>query len=309
MSSDHKKVCQTLITFLFFLGLGSSDFAYGTESRSNTKILRTQTIFTNNSNCRGNNGDICLGSVQNGGINININGGIVNFNLCNNSINRNPSDIPCRVTPPMIPPGADTQLGTGLDPITLNDNGMVASFGGVTNDLIPSGTSNIIIPGFLVHGPTGEVTLNCTSEATCGKGTDQNIITHRQNFRSVPNGVVATPGGVACVQVRCNHIEFSVDQQMRGQGAADTPFKIDFTIDSATDATGKLIPGTATGTFTITCSIDCVSNTGTFSVTEPVGEFSPSSTGFVTINSQGCPTGTLLDPFHQNGVSCASGLP
>ncbi len=313
MNASYRKNSPLGISLLFLFVLGSSGFAFATESRSNTKTLRTQTIFTNNSNCRGNEGNVCLGSIQNGGINIDINGGSVNFNLCNNSIDRAPSDIPCRVTPPMIPPGADTQLGTGLDPITLNDNGLVASFGGVTNDPIPSGSSNIIIPGFLVHGASpGEVTLNCISEATCGKGTTQNIITHFQNFRSVPNGVVKTPGGVACAQTRCNHIVFSVDQQMLGQDAANTPFKIDFTIDSATDTFGNLIPGTATGTYTITCSFNCVSSTGTFSVTEPVGGFSPTSTGFVTINSQtapGCAPGTLLDPFHQNGVSCMSGLP
>lgn len=314
--SGKNNLIRIFLLFLFVLTF--SDAAFATESRSNTKTLRTQNIFTNNSHCRGNQGNVCLGSIQNGGINIDINGGSVNFNLCNNSIDRVPSDIPCRVAPPMIPPGADTQVGTGLDPITLNDNGMVASFGGVTNDPIPSGSSNIVIPGFLVHGASpGEVTLNCISKATCGSGTSQNIMTHFQNFRSVPNGVAKTPGGAACAQVRCNHIVFSVDQQMLGQAAADTPFKIDFTIDSATDANGNLIPGTATGTYTITCSLpgtlnDCVNSTGSFSVAEPVGGFSPTSTGFVTITSQtapGCAPGTLLDPFHQNGVSCMSGLP
>jgi len=216
------------------------------------------------------------------------------------------------VTPSIIPPGADNQLGTGLDPINFNDNGTMASFGGVTNDPLPSGSSDVIIPGFLVHGPSpGETTLNCLSEATCGQTTWQIVLKSFQNFRSVPNGVAITPGGALCTQVRCNHIEFTMDHQQTGVDAAQTPFKIDFIVDSATDVNGNLIPGTANGSFVVTCTDDCVSGSGTFSVTEPVGGFSPSSTGFVTINSQtmaGCSAGTLVDPFHQNGVSCQAGV-
>ncbi|MFQ5598148.1 MAG: hypothetical protein ACE5GK_08860 [Nitrospiria bacterium] len=311
MFLKSQSIESLLFSLIVLLAIGSLDTAFATDSRTTTTTLRTQTIFTNNSDCRGNEGDVCRGSIQQGGIDININGGTLNFHLCSEGINRDPSDVPCRVTPPMIPPGADTQVGTGLDPITINDNGATASFGGMTNDPIPSGSSNFVIPGFLVHGTSpGEVTLRCTSEPTCGKTTFQNIITHFQNFRSVPNGVARTPSGPLCTQVRCNHIEFTVDQQMQGQDAADTPFKIDFVIDSATDANGKLISGTATGSYTITCNTGgCSNGSGTFSVTEPGGGFSPSSTGFVTINSQtsgGCSAGTQVDPFHQNGVSCQS---
>jgi len=310
MYRKYRTINNLIVSFIFLLGVGSLDTAFGTDSKTATTTLRTQTIFTNNADCRGDEGDKCKGGIQNGGINIGIGGGTVNFNLCSNGISRDPRDVPCRVTPPMIPPGADTQAGTGLNPITINDNGTTASFGGVTNDPIPSGTSNFVISGFLVHGPSpGEVTLRCTSQGTCGEETDQNIITHFQDFRSVPNGVAKTPSGPLCTQVRCNHIQYSVDQQMRGDDAAETPFKIDYIIDAATDVNGKLIPGTALGSYTITCSGGCSNGSGTFSVTEPAGGFSPSSTGFVTINSQtsaGCSPGTQVDPFHQNGVSCRS---
>src|SRR5579884_23757 len=281
-------------------------FATATDSMTRTVTNQGQSTLTNNANCLGDAGAICQGSAQNGGITININGGSLNFNLCNQGIpQQDPSDLPCRVTPPLIPPGANTQVGTGLNPISINDNGTPVTFGGPTNDPIPSGSSSVLIPGFLVHGPSGEKTLQCLSEATCGTGTTQNIITHFQSFRSVPLGTATTPGGSPCTVTRCNHIEFSVDQQMLGEGAAQSPFTIDYTIDSQTDLNGKMI--SATGSWAQTCSTGgCVSGSGTFSVTEPTGGFSPSSTGFVTITNSttGCAVGTQVDPFHQNGVSC-----
>lgn len=279
--------------------------AVATESITRTTTNHAQSLLTNNANCTGDGGTICQGSAQNGGITMGINGGSLNFHLCNQGIAQDPSDPPCRVTPPMIPPGADTQVGTGLNPIAINDNGTSVTFGGPTNDPIPSGTSNVLIPGFLVHGPSGEQTLRCLSEATCGTGTTQNIITHFQLFRSVPTGVAITPSGAPCAQTRCNHIEFSIDQQMLGDGAAQSPFTINYTIDSTTDLNGRMI--SATGSWAQTCSTGgCTSGSGTFSVAEPTGGFSPSSTGFVTITNSttGCPVGSLVDPFHQNGVSC-----
>ncbi|HIE65903.1 MAG: hypothetical protein ABGX83_04665 [Nitrospira sp.] len=251
---------------------------------------------------------------------------MLNFNLCGEAINVNPTDVPvCRVTPPMIPPGADTQVGTGLNPIIGTGTDVGASFGGLTNDSVPSGTSNVTIPGFLIHGGTflsnpmsGEVTNNCNSEATCGQTVNRNIITHFQSFRSVPNGGIIDPNvpSVFCDQPRCNHIEFSIQQDMTGAAAAQTAMRFDFVIDSKNDANGDIIvtaPGTPTGTFTVTClpgSNACTNTSGNFRVN--TSTFTSASTGFVTMNDSpvvnpvGCPTGTLVDPFHQNGVSCQS---
>lgn len=292
----------TIVLTLFFL---TSRMAVATESNTRTVTSQGQNLLTNNSNCSGNGGALCQGAAQNGGITLNINGGSLNFHLCSQGIAPDPIDLPCRVAPPMIPPGADTQVGTGLNPIAMNDNGNPVTFGGPTNDPIPSGSSNVMIPGFLVHGPLGEQTLRCLSEVTCGSGTTQNIITHFQSFRSVPLGAATIPSGAPCTQTRCNHIEFSIDQQMLGDGAAQSPFKIDYSIDSKTDSNGRMI--SATGSWAQTCSTGgCTSGAGTFTVTEPPGGFSAGSTGFVTITNSttGCPVGSLVDPFHQNGVSC-----
>ncbi len=312
--------CKKGILFIIFLllGLGLFHSAQATESLTRTTTGQNQTLFTNNSDCRGNEGDVCRGSSQQGGITMNINGGSLNFNLCSSGINRDPSDVRCRVTPPMIPPGTDTQVGTGLNPTTINDNGATVSFGGPTNDPIPSGSSNVMIPGFLVHGAVGEQTLRCTSEGTCGTGTGQNIITHFQSFRSVPNGQVINPAnpGVLCDQPRCHHIEYSIEQNMQGEDAAQTAMRFNYIVDSKTDINGNLIltaPGTPTGTYTVTClgADNCSSTSGNFRLNTNV--FSPSSTGFVTMNGSpvtnpaGCSSGTLVDPFHQNGVSCRSG--
>jgi len=310
MHSTHQKTISLVVFLLFLFGFASYRPAFATESRTKTTTSQTQTIVTSNDNCDGlgSPGEICSGSFQAGGITVNINGGSVNFSLCGTGMDRDPQDPPCRVAPPIIPPGADAQLGTGLNPITINDNGATVSFGGQTNDPIPAGSSNILLPNFLVHGPSpGEVTVSCTSTATCGAVDPPMSFTSFQDFRSVPNGVAKTPSGPLCTAVRCHHIEFSMDHQMRGSAAADTPFKIEFIVDSETDSTGKMIPGTATGTYTVTCSLTCSNFSGTFSVTEPGGGFSPSSSGFVRIDSQttgGCSVGTLVDPFHQNGVSC-----
>lgn len=306
------RVLKSILVTIVVTRLMAFEVATATESTTRTITSQSQNLLTNNSNCAGNGGAICQGSAQSGGITLNINGGSLNFNLCNQGITQDANDLPCRVTP-LIPPGADTQVGTGLNPISVNDNGTVVTFGGPTNDPVPfgrnlsdPGASNVVIPGFLVHGPLGERTLQCLSESTCGVGTTQNIITHFQSFRSVPTGVAATPSGAPCIGgSRCNHIEFSIDQQMLGDGAANSPFKIEYTIDSKTDLMGKMI--SATGSWAQTCSTGgCTSGGGTFTVTEPTGGFSPSSTGFVTINSSttACPAGTLVDPFHQNGVSC-----
>ncbi|MBN4054451.1 hypothetical protein JYT87_01945 [Nitrospira defluvii] len=275
---NFKKTKRLTISLLFLLGFVSYHPAFATESRTKTTTLQTQTILTSNDMCDGlgSPGDICLGTVQNGGITVNINGGLLNFNICGSGMDRDPLDLPCRVTP-FIPPGADAQLGTGLDPIIFNDNGTTTSFGGPTNDPVPAGSSNIFLPNFLLHGPSpGEVTMTCASEATCGADVPSATFTIFQDFRSVPSGIAKVPAGALCTSARCNHVEMTMDHQMVGSNAGNTPFKIDFTIDSETDASGKLIPGTALGTYTITCSTGgCVSGTGTFSVTEPGGGLFP----------------------------------
>lgn len=316
MDWKFKTVLLTLI-----IGLGLCDPVEATDSRTQTTTARNQTIFTNNSDCRGDGGDRCRGSLGGSPNNItmDIMGGTLSFRLCSKGISRDPLDIPCRVTPPMIPPGADTQVGTGLNPISITDNGGADSFGGPTNDPIPSGSSNVMIPSFLVHGASGEQTLRCTSQATCGTGTDQNIITHYQSFRSVPTGQIIDPAnpGVLCDQPRCHHIEFSIEQNMQGDDAAQTAMRFNYIIDSKTDINGDLIltaPGTATGTYTVTClagASNCTNTSGNFRVNTNV--FNAGSTGFVTMNGSpatnpaGCPSGTLVDPFHQNNVSCRSG--
>lgn len=317
------KIKKCPILFLVFLGLAVYGVANATDSLTRTTTGRNQTIFTNNSDCRGNEGDVCRGSSQQGGITMNINGGALNFNLCGQGIDVNPSDIRCRVTPPMIPPGADTQVGTGLNPTTINDNGATVSFGGPTNDPIPSGSSNVMIPGFLVHGAVGEQTLRCLSEATCGtldnSGSERIILTHFQSFRSVPTGQIINPAnpGVLCDQPRCTHIEYSIEQNMFGDAAAGTAMRFNYIVDSKTDVNGNLIltaPGTPTGTYTVTClagASDCANTSGNFRVNTNV--FTSASTGFVTMNDSpvtnpaGCPSGSLVDPFHQNNVSCRSG--
>lgn len=315
----NSKIKKWPILFLVFLGLAVSGVANATDSLTRTTTGRNQTLFTNNADCRGNEGDVCNGSSQRGGITMNINGGSLNFNLCSSGINRDPSDVRCRVTPPMIPPGTDTQVGTGLNPTTINDNGATVSFGGPTNDPIPSGSSNVMIPGFLVHGAVGEQTLRCTSEGTCGTGTNQNIITHFQSFRSVPTGQIINPAnpGVLCDQPRCTHIEYSIQQNMFGDDAAATAIRFNYIVDSKTDINGNLIltaPGTPTGTYTVTClggASNCANTSGNFRVN--TNSFTSASTGFVTMNDSpvtnpaSCPSDTLVDPFHQNNVSCRSG--
>lgn len=312
-----------LLIFIFAI-LGTVRLALATDNRTRTTTTQNQTIFTNNSDCQGGTGFgtcVASGSAPNGGMTVPINGGSVNFHLCSRGMGNfsidTDLDPSCRVTPPMIPPGADTQVGTGLNPIRFCDNAATTdsgcpsnrvwvNFGGETNDPIPSGSSNITIPGFLVHGPVGEQTLRCLSTATCGTGMEKNVITHFQDFRSVPSGVPITPGGPNCAQPRCNHIEFNIDQLMKTPFAPDITFKIDFVIDSAVDADGNLVPLTANGSWTQTCTGNCANTSGTFHVNTET--FTPASTGFVTIDSgpPGCPAGTLLDPFHANGNTCRS---
>lgn len=308
--------CKKRFIFIIplLLGLGVFHSAQATESLTRSTTTRNQTVFTNNADCRGDGGDRCRGSLGGSPNNItmDIMGGTLSFRLCSKGISRDPIDPPCRVAPPMIPPGADTQVGTGLNPISITDNGGADSFGGPTNDPIPSGSSNVMIPGFLVHGAVGEQTLRCMSEATCGTGTTQNIITHFQSFRSVPTGQVINPSapGILCDQPRCHHIEFFVDQQQLGDDAADTPFKISFVIDSKTDSNGNLVAGTATGSWTQTCNTGgCGNETGTFHVNTTT--FTPASKDFLTIDSRtgggffgNCSPGDLTDPFHVDGQPC-----
>lgn len=319
MALKYKKRFIFIVPLL--LGLGVFHSAQATDSLTRSTTARNQTVFTNNADCRGDRGDRCRGSLGGSPDNITmgIMGGTLSFRLCSQSIVRDPLDVPCRVAPPMIPPGADTQVGTGLNPISITDNGGADSFGGPTNDPIPSGSSNVMLPGFLVHGAVGEQTLRCTSSATCGTETTQNIITHYQSFRSVPTGQVINPAnpGVLCDQPRCHHIEFSIEQNMQGEDAAATAMRFNYIIDSKTDSNGNLIltaPGTPTGTYTVTClagASNCANTSGNFRVNTNV--FNAASTGFVTMNDSpvtnpdGCPSGNLVDPFHQNDVSCRSG--
>lgn len=307
----HSKWSKGLsLLFLTLFGVGLYSLAQATDSRTRTTTTQSQTIVTNNNDCSGFGGG-CTGNAATGGVTVNIQGGSLNFDLCRAGMGGfnidNDLDPPCRVTPPMIPPGADTQMGTGLNPIVVNDAGVAnVPFGGPTNDPVPSGSSNVMIPGFLVHGPVGEQTLRCTSTAVCGSDVTQITITHFQNFRSVPSGQVINPAnpGVLCDQPRCHHIEFSIDQPMTQRFDNETPFKIDFTIDSKTDSNGGVI--TATGSWTQTCSGFGCSGNGTFHVVTPFSP-NPGSTGFLRIdssNTDNCPAGRLLDPFHANGVIC-----
>lgn len=121
----------------------------------------------------------------------------MNFNNCRTAMEilTTSTDLSCTNAPSTIPAGVDTQLGTGINPIVGTGNDAGASFGGLTNDPVPSGNSNIMIPGFLVHGPApaGERTVQCPSAATCGTNINNMTITHLQNFRSVPSGQVINP--------------------------------------------------------------------------------------------------------------------
>lgn len=288
--------------------MGTHGRARATESITRTTTSRNQTIFSNNSDCGGAGGS-CTGNAATGGITIPINGGSLSFNLCQAAMGGsgidNNIDTPCGVTPPMIPPGADSQLGTGLNPIVVNDAGVAnVPFGGLTNDPVPSGSSNVNIAGFRVHGAVGEQTLRCTSAPTCGTGVSAMSITHFQSFQSVPFGQVIDPAnpGVLCGQTRCNHIEFSIDQPMTDGLGGTSPFSNSYVIDSKTDQNGNVI--SAVGSWTQNCN-GCSGN-GTFHLVTP---FSPSATasGFIRIDSSNtfnCPAGSLIDPFHQNGVVC-----
>ncbi len=304
-----------------------SNVAEGTDSLTRTTTLQTQTILTDNDDgCGGGfggGGGPC-GTISDGGITVQINGGSFNFNLCEAgiagfSINGN-EDRPCRVAPPAIPPGADTQIGTGLNPIVVNDDGFSnVPFGGITNDPVPSGSSNIIFPGLLVHGPSpGETTMSCTTEATCGSNVNQALFRHFQSFRSVPVGQVIDPNfpAVLCTApaVRCTHIEFSVRHEMTDSGGfgGDDPFVNTYIIDSTTDVNGDII--TAGGSFTQTSDDSNGSGTWTIDTTTP-GFPGPTAVGFadmVTSGLFGCGGGGgfggggtgSVDPFHQNGVTC-----
>ena len=303
-----KQSYHSALLFIFVFLFGTYDLARATESITRTTTSRNQTIFSNNSDC-GSIGGTCTGNAATGGITIPINGGSLNFNLCQSvmagaSIDNN-VDLPCGVTPPMIPPGADTQLGTGLNPIVVNDAGVAnVPFGGLTNDPVPSGSSNVIIAGFLVHGAIGEQTLRCTSVPTCGAGVSSMSITHFQSFRSVPFGQVMNPAnpGVTCGQTRCNHIEFSINQPMTDGLGAVSPFSNSYVIDSKTDQNGNVV--SAVGSWTQNCN-GCDGN-GTFHLVTPFSP-SPTASGFIQIDSSNtfnCPVGSLVDPFHQNNVVC-----
>ncbi|MFQ5580374.1 MAG: hypothetical protein ACE5FZ_07160 [Nitrospiria bacterium] len=314
--------------------------SYATDSRTTTTTSQNSAVFTDNQNIR--EGDP-LAFRQ---VDIPIQGGMLSFNLCNQGITQGMSppdsdsrDLPCRVTPPMIPPGVDTQLGTGLDPILGTglpaDGGDLGfSFGGNTNDGLQDGTSNIQIPGFLIHGGaisvtpggigtagpitlTGEVTNNCVDSAVCGTQMDKNVITHFQKIESRP---ISSPGTLCSppqpTTNRCSQVTFGFDQDMTGSEQAQTALTMAFEVNSETDSTGKLVK--AGGKYTINCptttdqaTFGCPNGTitGTFTVTEPVGGFTTTSTDFVTI-TQDAPNNTFclptdtFDPFNRDGTTC-----
>ncbi len=329
---NRKSIKGLSLFFLILLGFGAFDFALATDSRTRTTTRRNQMNFTENANKRDP-----TDAFDDGTVTIPIQGGSLSFDLCHEGINQAPTPVPCRVTPFLIPSGADTQLGTGLDPIlgtpaTL-DAGL--SFGGPTNDAVPSGSSNVQIPGFSVHGGsvsvgagpnflitvTGELTNKCFDQATCGAGVNNLDTTHFQTLESRP---VASAGGIcaapAPTTVRCNEMRFAFDEDLDGAEQAQGGMKMNFIINSETDVNGDLV-GTATGSYTINCpftgdEFGCPDTgtggtsaiTGTFTVTEPVGGFNATSTGFVTMNQNApntvCVGGVLVGPFHRNNNDC-----
>lgn len=332
----HWKAEKHSLLFFLVLLVGVSNSAIATDSRTRTATTRNQMNFTDNANHRFATDAFDVGTVT-----IPIQGGSLTFALCHEGIIQAPAPIPCRVTPFLIPPGGDTQLGTGLDPILGTpgslDDGL--SFGGPTNDGVPSGSSNVQIPGFSVHGGarptfvgdvmtvTGELTNKCFDAATCGQGVTNLDTTHFQTLQSLPRteGIAAgicLSGAPPAGTFRCNEIRFAFDEDIVGAEQAQGAMKMNFIINSETDVNGKLV-GSASGSYTINCpftgdEFGCPNTgtgavsviTGTFTVTEPVGGFNSTSSGFVTMNQDAPNTfcvggaGNKVGPFHRDGTEC-----